>query len=353
MIDASAVYSGDTVVHKMYHGNDLIYSDSSMDNTYIVFEDNEVRSICISNFDKNHDNRISFAEAAAVRDLNQVFRNSTAITSFNELQHFTGLSSIGIDFANCTNLTSIIIPEGVQVIYQYSFNYCSSLSSISIPSSVRSISNIAFLYCTNLAYITVDNGNTVYDSRNNCNAIIDTSTNKLLLGCKNTIIPNSVTVIGYDSFNGSGITSIVIPDNVVEIESGAFYECYSLTSVTIGNGVTTIGSYAFNWCSSLVDVSIGNSVTTLGQNAFSNCALTNIIIPSSVTTIGAAALRMSSLRVVTVLSKTPPSLSNGTTEASRAFTSNLEHIYVPASAVNTYKSASGWSNYASIIETIP
>ncbi len=126
-----------------------------------------------------------------------------------------------------------VIPEDVKYLDWYSFSGRIGLESIFIPSSVISMGGGVFLGCSDLATITVDAGNPVFDSRNNCNAIIETSTNKLLYGCKNTVIPNSVTSIGEAAFRGySGLTSIVIPSSVTSIGNSAFDACSSLTSVT-------------------------------------------------------------------------------------------------------------------------
>ena len=135
-------------------------------------------------------------------------------------------------FYGCTSLTRITIPNSVTSIGNYAFAGCTSLTSITIPSSVTSIGNGAFSDCTGLTSITVEEGNTVYDSRNDCNAIIEKSSNKLIAGCKTTIIPNSVTSIGEDAFGGcTGLTSITIPSSVTSIEWGAFNGCTSLQNV--------------------------------------------------------------------------------------------------------------------------
>ena len=187
-----------------------------------------------------------------------------------------------------TAIKKVVIENGVTRIGDSAFYHCTGLTSVTIPNSVTSIGDTAFYRCTGLTSITVSKGNAVYDSRNNCNAIIKTETNELIVGCKNTVIPDSVTSIGDSAFyRCTGLTSVTIPDSVTRIDDDAFYECTGLTSVTIGNSVTDIGWSAFSGCTGLTSVTIPDSVTSIGGRAFYGCTgLTSVTIPDSVTSIG-------------------------------------------------------------------
>ena len=185
------------------------------------------------------------------------------------------VTSIGdYAFSGCSGLTgSLTIPNSVTSIGSFAFNVCSGLTSVTIPNSVTSIGSYAFERCSGLTSIKVASGNTKYDSRNNCNAIIETSTNSLIAGCKNTTIPNSVTEIGDGAFKGcSGLTSVTIPNSVTSIGHAAFSGCSGLTSVTIPNSVTSIGGSAFYGCSGLTSITIPSSVTSMGNSAFEGCS---------------------------------------------------------------------------------
>ena len=224
--------------------------------------------------------------------------------------HFTSVNipnsvkSIGdYAFILCRGLTSVTIPNSVTSIGAGAFSGCSALTSITIPNSVTSIVSDVFFDCLELTNIVVEEGNTKFDSRNNCNAIIETSSNTLITGCKNTTIPNSVTSIGVGAFQYcSGLTFITIPNSVTSIGDSAFSGCSGLTSVVIPNSVTSIGERAFDGCSGLTSITIPNSVTSIGYYAFDGCSgLTSVVIPNSVTTIyDYAFLGCSGLTMITI-----------------------------------------------------
>ena len=138
---------------------------------------------------------------------------------------------------------------------EFAFAGCSGLTSITLPESVTEIGEFAFTECSNLESIKVNENNKVYDSRENCNAIIEKSSNTLIVGCKNTKVPSGVTKIGRDAFfSCSGLTSITIPEGVTEIGDSAFSYCSALTSITIPESVKEIDYLAFSYCDNLTNI---------------------------------------------------------------------------------------------------
>ena len=191
------------------------------------------------------------------------------------------VTSIGDNvFYNCDFLTSVLIPNSMKSISGEAFWGCSGLSSIYIPSSVNYIGKSAFGHCNGLTSIEVDVNNKVYDSRENCNAIICTETNEMICGCISTIIPEGITRIDDCAFYGcTELKSIIIPYGVTSIGEFAFSHCSELKSVTIPDSVTRIEWGAFGYCISLERITIPNSVTTMEPDVFCDCiSLTNVTL---------------------------------------------------------------------------
>ena len=301
-----------------------------------------------------------------------VFSNCNSLSSIILPNSVTEIE--GQAFENCSSLTNILIPNSVTFIGTYAFSGCASLSSITIPQSVSTLGDQPFRSCKSLTNIFVMEGNPVYDSRENCNAIIETETNTLIQGCNNTIIPSSITTIGKGAFSGCvSLTEIMIPKSVITIKENAFAECNSLTNITIPKSVTSIEAAAFSCsltniiveqdnpiydsrenCNAIIETEtntliqgcsntvIPNNVTTIGTGAFMNIrSLINIKIPNSVTTIGNLAFyNCTSLIKVEIQSSTPPTIYSST-----FYNCNREiKFYVPSESVNVYKAANYWKS---------
>lgn len=349
----------------------------------ISFADASVKSICVAQWDTNSDGELSMSEAAAVTDIGTVFKSNSTISAFNELQYFTELTSINYQaFYNCKNLTSIIIPGKVTTIDSHAFQGCSGLSSIKveagntvfdsrdncnaiirtsdnaliygcmntvipgtvttiegvafngcsnlkfiiIPSSVTYISSSAFGLCNGLDYISVEEGNTAYDSRNNCNAVIRTMSNYLAVGTNNTVIPEGVTSIGESAFSyRTGLTSIVLPSSLRTIYTNAFYYCTGLTSVILPKGLTSIEGSPFFGCSNLTAITIPGSVTSMsGYNIFAYCS------------------KLVNVRV----ERTEPLAIKSNAFSNRANAT----LYVPIGSKASYEAADYWKEFQQIIE---
>ena len=225
--------------------------------------------------------------------------------------------------AGCRNT---VIPNSVTTIARHSFYSCNSLTAIVIPESVTDIEYGAFIGCSGLTSITVESGNTTYDSRDNCNAVIETATNMLVVGCPSTVIPGSVTGIAKDAFNNiSSLTAIAIPGSVTTIGKYAFCKCGKLTSIVIPDNVTTIGKSAFFECASLEDITIGSGIDVrhgIGSEAFAVCP---------------------KIKRVTCKAAEPPVIVRNVFANGAAL--GAIDLYVPTGSVQLYQEANIWSEF--------
>ncbi len=222
-------------------------------------------------------------------------------------------------FEGCTSLTSVTLPTSLESIEKAVFKNCTSLQSITIPDPVTRIgvaafentaltslhisSNVTQIDHNDSAYdysnspfkgtaatltsISVDPANANFDSRNDCNAIIRKDTNELIAGCKNTVIPNTVTSIGKSAFEGcTGMTSLTMPNSVTNVKLRAFKDCSNLANVTFSTGLTIIGERAFANCSSITALSLPAGLTTLEREVFYMCTgVTSLYLPATLITL--------------------------------------------------------------------
>jgi len=198
----------------------------------------------------------------------------------NDVISVAGFEESAIEF--------IILPITLRTIAANTFQYCNQLMSINIPINVTKIGDNAFRGCNNLEKVTVSDGNTKYHDAGNC--IIETASDKLVVGCNTSIIPTdgSVTSIGYGAFYGrNGLTNINIPDGVTEIDNTAFTNCANLANVILPETLVNIGSMAFYGCG-MSEVVIPDSVQNVRMYSFSVCNnLTTVTFGSGITSIHA------------------------------------------------------------------
>jgi hypothetical protein len=297
--------------------------DDTGDN--IIFADANVKALCVQNWDTNGDGELSKTEAAAVKSIGKVFYLAK-ITSFDELRYFTGLTAIEEQAFFQSDITSVIIPSGVTSIGKSAFSYCGDLTSLTLPDRLSSIEAYAFFCCWCLtsiyiprsltsidpstfsackaiSTIIVDPENSVYDSRDDSNAIIRKSDNTIVYGCKNTVIPTTVVAIGSSAFSSTdGLINVTIPDNVTLIDGYSYSNCDSMRTMTIGSGIKEIKKWAFHNCKSL-------------KNFYCNAT-------------------------------TPPTTSSDIFDDTPISSATL---HVPKASVNLYKSTAPWSGFGSIV----
>ena len=403
----------------------IIYNDVTYDVTYIG---QEAFSGCSGLISVTIPNSVESIEGAAFNSCYGL----TSITIPNSVRFIEndaffccdGLTSVTLGnsvesigmwaFFCCSHLASINIPESVTSIGDQAFYACWRLTSINIPSSLTNIGDRAFTICSGLTSISVEEGNTVYDSRDNCNAIILTAKDEMIVACKNTTFPKSVKSIAKAAFNYLDITSFKLPKTVTKIDGSPIYRCPELASIVveegneiydsrdncnaiietssnaliagckttvIPNSVTEIGNQAFDGCTNLESIVIPNSVTTIGSQAFSGCTkLESIVIPNSVTTInygtfegcinlksvtlGDKVTRIdmnafgclgddacSALASVTILTKTPPTIYSYSIDYMDTFTT-YGTLHVLPGCKAAYEAVDGWNKFTIVEDAV-
>ena len=268
--------------------NNVIYYVSSDGNIVIPYNTNSFGASIVSNEYQNGRGKITFDGEVTSIGKDAFYKCSSLIgISIPE-----SVTSIGTYAFGSSGLTSVVLPEKVTDIGTFAFSNCFHLLSIVIPNTVTDIGHHAFMYCSSLTTVT---------------------------------LPSQLNSIASDLFMESGLTSITIPEGVTAIDGSAFYSCKSLSSVSLPSTLTSIGFAAFHECQGLTSIVIPASVTSIGDWAFCQCY---------------------SLTSITVHATVPPTGVTGTSFAS----TDSCPIFVPASCIETYKAADGWSAYANRIQ---
>lgn len=254
-------------------------------------------------------------------------------------------------FYNC-KMKDVNIPSTVTSIGDSAF--CStSMQSLSLPKSVKSFGKDVFFKCHGLENIVVESGTPIYDSRDNCNALIETSSNTLLVGSASTVIPSTVTAIADYAFEGcTNLATLDVPNSITSIGKYAFNGCTGLTSVTLGNSLSAISEFLFQGCTSLTSIIIPNSVTDIANSAFSGCtSLSAATIPTSVKSIGNYAFSdCTSLWDIYSYPK-PDSLTLGVKVFNNVAT-NHATIHVLPSYLKEYCLAEQWREFSNIVDDL-
>ena len=261
------------VYFELADGTVITISKTGQSTEFIQFKDLEVKKLCCLNWDTDHDNELSYQEAATIVSIGTVFKGNTTIVSFNEFQYFNGITDISNAFQGCTNLWEITLPDNLSTIGDAAFANCKSLNSIILPENIVSIGDSSFISCP----------------------------------LSNITIPINTTKVGASAFrNCSKLGQIKILGNIETIDEHAFENCFSLQGIELPQSITTIGISAFKNCTSLQSVifaercnltkiagDLSNSQTYPQNGVFYNCtSLTSITIPANVEIIEATAFAL-------------------------------------------------------------
>ncbi len=352
----------------------------------IEFADTQEKGICVANWDTDGDGELSKTEAAAVTDLGQRFRNSN-ITSFSELQYFTGLTTISERaFSGCKQLKSITLPTTITSIGDNAFTGCEALEALNIPAKVSSIGESALAGLKSLKTLTVDAASQYFMAEAN---VLYTKDRKQLVVCSpqksgaytvnsntkelrenafyqcdkltSVTLPNGLTTIGAAAFVGCGITTLNIPANVTDV--GYDYDCPKLRSITVASSnqkYMSVDGVLFQKSPKILVAyppakgnvyEIPRGTVATYMCSFIDSPISEIQLPSSVTDVDTYSFAYcKNLTSVTVRSKTPPTCYDGVFYQSSASTGAT--LYVPTGTRAAYQAANGWKDFSNIVEFV-
>lgn len=262
----------------------LVYeecSDIPDPSTVIVFEDEEVKRICVTHFDQDEDGELTVGEAMEVSTFSNYFNNNKLITVFPEIRYFVSVEKLDGAFTGCSALTALDIPGTVTSVGASTFQNCVALERVYIPSGVTSLGLNCFNGCTALSEVEFSEG--------------------------------LLSIGKYAFYNCSSLIDVVLPSSVKTLDNYAFGSCAKMESFTFPSSLVTIGNYAFVGCESLEKVDLAGCVSlrTIGDRAFSGCTGTldeDVTIPASVTSVGSLAL--TPFKYVNLRCTTPPTIAS-------------------------------------------
>ena len=241
------------------------------------------------------------AECEAVTALGTMFTKDTALKSFDELQYFTGLTSLGNGcFNGCTSLTNITLPNTINSLGVSCFESCTSLTNITLSNTITQLGDYCFWSCKSLTNIT---------------------------------LPNSIKSLGNGCFNGcKSLTNITLPNTITQLTNSCFNDCTSLTNITLPNSIKSLGNYYFQNCSSLTNITLPNSIKSLGDSCFYGCK---------------------KLISISCLAASAPTANNSFGNSSSTYigssSTNTKYLYVPANATG-YEGTTG-DGWAVLLDT--
>ena len=253
-------------------------------------------------------------------------------------------------FNNNDKLTNVVIPHTVTTILQDAFSNCNKLEEVQIPNSVTAIYNNPFNSSVKIESVMVEEGNPVYYSENNC--IIHQATNTLVIGCKNSVIPEGVVAIGAFAFGQCGLTEMPeIPSSVTTIGDDAFLSCNDHGSLVIPETVTHFGQEAFIF-GRFSTVTVPHTIDTIPYRMFAFCQwMGEVTIPESITHIGDLAFSWcTNLKKIYVYNPVPPTMDTVVYYHSFDRVPRSATVYVPQGSLSAYQNAPGWNEFDNIVE---